>query len=194
MSVKVKRIAVFVSGHGTNMVNIVHYFDSTEVEVAVVVSDNAQCGAISKANELGIESHVFTKREIKEETNVVTFLQNKQIDFIVLAGFLGQIGSPLIAAYPERIVNIHPALLPKYGGKGMYGDYVHEAVLAAKERRSGITIHLVDEAYDHGTIICQTQCAVLSTDTPESLAQRIHRLEYLYYPLVIKDLLGRIDE
>lgn len=194
MSLKGKRIAVFVSGHGTNMVHIARYFEGTGVCVAIVITDNAACEAVERARELGIRTQAFTKEEIKFGDNVVALLQSERIDLIVLAGFLGQIGSGLLAAFPQRIVNLHPALLPKYGGKGMYGDHVHRAILSAGEAQSGITIHLVDEQYDHGTILCQARCKVLPDDTPERLAKRIHRLEYLYYPIVIEYLLKKQDE
>ena len=168
MSLKGKRVAVFVSGHGTNMVHIARYFEGTGVCVAIVITDNAACEAVERARELGIRTQAFTKEGIKFGDNVVELLQSERIDLIVLAGFLGQIG--------------------------MYGDHVHRAVLAAGEAQSGITIHFVDEQYDHGTILCQARCKVLPDDTPERLAKRIHRLEYLYYPIVIEDLLKKQDE
>ena len=131
---------------------------------------------------------VFDRDTFYNSEQVLARLRQERIDFVVLAGFLWLVPDYLIAAYPDRIVNIHPALLPKYGGKGMYGDRVHEAVIASGEKESGITIHYTNEHYDEGGIICQQKCPVLPGDTPEELAQRIHRLEYEYYPKVIEEL------
>lgn len=140
---------------------------------------------LARAERLGIPAHVFTNQQMRQGSKPIACLQAAQIDLIVLAGYMNLIAPPLLEAFPHRIINIHPALLPKYGGKGMYGHHVHEAVIAHAEAQSGITIHIVDEVYDHGTVLCQATCPVLPSDTPDALAARVHQLEYLYYPIAI---------
>jgi phosphoribosylglycinamide formyltransferase-1 len=183
----VKKIAIFASGAGSNAEKIIGYFkDSSSISIAFVVCNKPGAGVISIARREGIPLLMIEKERFFRGDGYVPELKNAGIDFIVLAGFLWKIPQTLIDVWPRRIVNIHPALLPKYGGKGMYGQYVHEAVLQAGEVQSGITIHYVDEHYDQGDIIFQTACPVMDGDTPEKLAHRIHELEHLYYPEVVE--------
>jgi phosphoribosylglycinamide formyltransferase-1 len=186
-------IAVFASGNGSNAENIIRYFkDNEEIRVALVLSNNKNAYVHTRAKNLGVPSYTFSKDEFDKGDPVLQKLQEYRIDFIVLAGFLLKVPEPILKAYPQRIVNIHPALLPKYGGKGMYGDRVHKAVIQAGEKESGITIHFVNECYDEGEIIFQARCPVLPSDTPEELAQRIHKLEYEYYPQVIEKIAKQV--
>ena len=185
MSIK---IAIFGSGSGTNAENIMQYFNGNlSIEVALVLSNKADAYILERARLHHIPSAVFTKTDFNNTLKLLSLLKECEVDFIVLAGFLLQIPVDLIHAYPNKIINIHPALLPKYGGKGMYGDRVHEAVIASGDKFSGITIHYIDEHYDSGSIIFQAKCDVLTTDTPNDLATRIHALEYKYFPKVIED-------
>ncbi len=184
------RIALFASGAGTNAANIINYFKGHEtIGVALVVSNRAEAGVLSIAAEAGIPSVIIEKENFFRGDGYVSLLKEHHIDFIVLAGFLWKIPQRLIAAYPLSIVNIHPALLPAYGGRGMYGMNVHSAVVAAAEKQSGITIHFVDEHYDNGDIIFQERCEVEAGDTPEMLAQKIHALEYAHYPRIIEQVI-----
>jgi phosphoribosylglycinamide formyltransferase-1 len=183
------KIAVFASGNGSNAENIIRYFkDNEEIRVALIISNKANAYVHTRAKNWGVPSYTFSKDEFEKGDPILEKLREYQIDFIVLAGFLLKISDPILKAYPQRIINIHPALLPKYGGKGMYGDHVHKAVLQAGEKESGISIHYVNERYDEGDIIFQARCPVLPSDTPEELAQRIHKLEYEYYPQVIEKM------
>ena len=185
-----KKIALFASGSGTNAENIIKYFrDSRKVQVTLILSDKPEAGVHLRAQKWNVPSICFSGAELKEGTPVLRLLADYGIDFIVLAGFLRKIPPTLITAYPDRIINIHPALLPKYGGKGMYGMRVHEAVVAAGEKQSGITIHYVNEQYDEGAIIFQASCVVSLTDTPEDVARKVHELEYACFPAVIEKLL-----
>lgn len=185
-----KNIAIFASGSGTNAENITHYFSKSEtIKVALVLSNHQEAGVHARVNPLGVPSFVFSKEDFRDGTPILQKLAEYDIDFIVLAGFMSKIPDLLLKAFPERIVNIHPALLPKYGGKGMYGMHVHKAVVAAGEKVSGITIHYVNENYDEGAVIFQAQCQLSSDDTPESVATKVHALEYEYYPKVIEKLL-----
>ncbi|SEF72568.1 MULTISPECIES: phosphoribosylglycinamide formyltransferase [Parabacteroides] len=188
-----KNIAIFASGSGTNAENIARYFAKSEtVNVAVVLSNNRNVGVHARVNKLGVPSFVFSRDEFVEGKAVLAKLTEYKIDFIVLAGFMNKISDALLKAYPGKIINIHPALLPKYGGKGMFGMHVHEAVVAAKEKESGITIHYIDENYDEGAIIFQATCPVLSSDTPEEVATKVHALEYAHYPHVIEEVLNML--
>ena len=185
-----KNVAIFASGSGTNAENIARYFSKSEtVKVAVVLSNNKNVGVHARVNKLGIPSFVFSRDEFVEGTPVLAKLEEYQVDLIVLAGFMNKISDALLGAYPGKIINIHPALLPKHGGKGMYGMHVHEAVVAAGEKESGITIHYINENYDEGDVIFQAKCEVLPTDTPDEVAAKVHALEYAHYPHVIEDLL-----
>lgn len=186
------RIAVFASGTGTNAANIIQYFShKPSVTIALIVCNNSKAGVLKIAADNNIPSLLIEKEKFFRGDAYVPELQNAGIDFIVLAGFLWKIPSTLINAYRDKIINIHPALLPRFGGRGMYGNFVHEAVLSAKEKESGITIHFVDEFYDNGKIIFQTTCPVYENDTAELLAQRIHALEYEYFPKVIEELIAK---
>lgn len=184
-----KKIAIFASGNGTNAKKIIDHFKNSDViKVSLIVCNNPNAGVLRIANEkdipiLLVEKNKFRNRGYTKELN------KHGIDFIVLAGFLWKLPALLIKAFQGKIINIHPALLPAYGGKGMYGNAVHEAVITAGERQSGITIHYVDEIYDNGEIIFQATCPVEENDTAESLAKKIHALEYLYYPAEIEKLL-----
>ena len=184
-----KRLSIFVSGNGTNLQRIAEYFaNNPEVEIANVVCNNPKAYSIERAKNLGIPLRMITKQEFSSEA-FVKELQSLDIDLIVLAGFLWKVPEALIKAFPKRIVNIHPALLPKYGGKGFYGEHVHEAVVAAKEPYSGITVHYVNELYDSGEIILQACMALDENETPDSLATKIHKLEQAYFPVAIEQVL-----
>lgn len=183
-------IAIFASGSGTNAENIIRFFRMHEkIQVKIVLTNNEKAGVIRRANELNTECLTFSRADLKENGMILSTLKEKQIDFIVLAGFLWLIPSSLVKAYPDAIINIHPALLPKYGGKGMYGSRVHEAVIANKEKKSGISIHFVNEKYDEGNIIFQAKCPIEDGDTPEALAKKVHQLEYRYFPEVIEQVI-----
>ncbi|PKP39657.1 MAG: phosphoribosylglycinamide formyltransferase, partial [Bacteroidetes bacterium HGW-Bacteroidetes-15] len=162
-----------------------HFFGSKIAHISLILTENKDAYVLKRAEKLGVSTHIFKMDELQNGC-VKDILVAKGVDFIVLAGFLKLIPLNLIEAYPNRIVNIHPALLPKYGGKGMFGMRVHKAVLDAGEKESGITIHLVNENYDEGNIIFQAKCPVISCDDPEALAERIHSLEHEYYPIVIE--------
>ena len=183
-----KNIALFASGNGTNVQRIAEYFaDSNEICVKLVVCNKATAYVLERANKLQIESLLIDKDTFYHSDKIVEKLRNLEIDLIVLAGFLWLIPENLIQAFPQKIINIHPALLPKYGGKGMYGMHVHEAVVANKEAYSGISIHYVNQNYDEGDIIFQEKCAISSEDTAEDVAKKVHELEYVHYPKIIKD-------
>ena len=181
-----KRIAIFASGSGSNAENIVNYFSSNEqVSVPLIVSNKAEAMVHQRAKRLGVESVAFSKSDFETTDKVLELLKNKEIDFIVLAGFLLKVPHNLLEAFPNKIVNIHPALLPKFGGKGMYGDNVHKAVIEAGEIKSGITIHYINENYDEGDIIFQAECSVEDGDTYQDVAGKVHELEYRHFPRVL---------
>lgn len=186
-----KNIAIFASGSGTNAENIIKYFtDHPHIRVAVVLSNNPKAGVHERAKKLGVPSFTFSNEEFKQGFPVLKILAEYQVDFIVLAGFMNIISEAFLNAYPEKVINIHPALLPKHGGKGMYGMRVHEAVVAAKDKKTGITIHYINEYYDDGEIIFQADCPVSAQDTPERVAEKVHALEYEHFPHVIEELLS----
>lgn len=186
----VTNIAIFASGAGSNAQKIIDSFrDDRSARIGLIVCNNPEAGVLHIAATEKIPALLIKKKRFYEEDAYLPELAGHQIDFIVLAGFLWKVPVALISQYPNKIVNIHPALLPKYGGKGMYGKKVHEAVIAAKEKESGISIHYVDEIYDHGNIIFQAACPVDENDTPDTLAQKIHQLEHRHYPGVIAQLL-----
>ncbi|WP_290798768.1 phosphoribosylglycinamide formyltransferase [Flavihumibacter sp. UBA7668] len=183
-------LAIFASGAGSNAQKIIEHFrNHPSIRVALIVSNKTDAGVLDKGREAIIPTFLLEKEQFFRGDAYVPDLRSMGIDFIVLAGFLWKVPAALIQAYPSRIINIHPALLPNYGGKGMYGKFVHEAVIAAGEKESGITIHYVDEQYDHGGTIFQATCPVLPNDTPDSLAERIHGLEHQHYPRVIEETL-----
>ncbi|MBQ0129322.1 MAG: phosphoribosylglycinamide formyltransferase [bacterium] len=184
-----KRISIFVSGNGTNLQRIAEYFSNNqEVEIVNVVCNNPKAYSIERAKNLGIPLRMITKKEFNTP-EFTKEMQDLNLDLIVLAGFLLQIPESLVKAFPKKIINIHPALLPKYGGKGFYGEHVHEAVVAAKEPYSGITIHYVNELYDSGEIIFQAKIALNDHETPDTVAAKIHVLEQANFPVIIEQVL-----
>ena len=186
-------IAIFASGSGTNAENIMHFFRTNPFgQVKLVLTNRADALVVSRAQSNDIEVVVFDKRQLSESDEVLTILKEREISFIVLAGFLWLVPPSILEAYENKIVNIHPALLPKYGGKGMYGKFVHEAVIRAGDRVSGITIHRVNQHYDEGDILFQATCPVDPEDTPQRLAEKIHQLEYEHFPKVIEQLLQEL--
>lgn len=188
-----KKLVIFASGAGSNAEQIIRYFKHSPLaSVALIVSNRPEAGVVSIAEKEGIPVQLIEKDRFFRGDGYLPVLQKAGTSLIVLAGFLWKIPQVLIDAYPRRIVNIHPALLPKFGGKGMYGQYVHEAILNAGEMESGITIHYVDEHYDNGDIIFQTACPVLDSDNPQTLARRIHELEHQHYPRVLETLLKKL--
>lgn len=179
------RIAIFASGSGTNAEEIIKYFkDHRRITVALVLTNNSNAFVLERAKKFKIPTKVFSREEFGSIT--VSYLQEHQITHIVLAGFLWLIPTSLVTSYPDRIINIHPALLPKFGGKGMYGMKVHELVRSQNETETGITIHLVNDKYDEGRILYQGRCAVTSDDTAQQIAHKVHLLEYACYPRVIE--------
>jgi len=187
-------IAIFASGAGSNAQKIIdHFRNSFLVKIALIVCNRKTAGVLQIAEKENIPSLVIEKEKFFSGNGYLDELTSRKIGFIVLAGFLWKVPEALIKAFPRRIINIHPALLPAYGGKGMYGGLVHEAVIGAREKESGITIHYVDEHYDNGDIILQVKCPILDGDTPESLAQRIHELEHANYPVIIEELIKRLQ-
>ncbi|WP_225975322.1 phosphoribosylglycinamide formyltransferase [Panacibacter ginsenosidivorans] len=190
MTNKKVRIAIFASGAGSNAKKIIEYFRKHElVEVSLIVSNKPQAGVLHIAAENKLPILLIERERFFRGDAYIQELKGHGIQFIVLAGFLWKIPDMLIKAFTGNIINIHPALLPKYGGKGMYGAFVHEAVITAKEKESGITIHFVDELYDHGDHILQVTCPVYPNDTPATLAHRIHELEHAHFPLVIEEVI-----
>lgn len=186
-----KKIAIFASGSGSNAENIFNYFrENNEVEISLILTNNPKAFVLERSKKLGVPSLVFDREQFSKSDYVVNQLKDQKIDFIVLAGFLWLIPQNLIDAYPEKMINVHPALLPKFGGKGMYGDNVHKAVVEANESETGITIHYVNENYDEGGIVFQAKTDVLPSDTPDDVASKVHALEYEHFPKVIDSLLG----
>jgi len=182
-------IAILASGAGSNAENIIQYFSkSNQFSFSLIISNNANAFVHERAKKFQIPSFTFSKEDFLDANVILDCLKEYEIDCIVLAGFLLKMPQLLIDTFPNKIVNIHPALLPKYGGKGMYGHYVHEAVAAAGETESGITIHYVNSNYDEGNIIFQAKCSILHTDTPDMIAEKVHALEYEHYPRVIGEI------
>ncbi|MFO7977304.1 MAG: phosphoribosylglycinamide formyltransferase [Bacteroidales bacterium] len=182
------RLAMLASGSGTNVENFIHHFrNHSLIEIAVIITNNAHAGVLERAARAGIPAVVISRAQWVGGHQPLEVLHRFAVDYVILAGFLQLIDSRLIQAFPEKILNIHPALLPKYGGKGMYGMKVHQAVIQAGEAYSGISIHLVNEQYDQGQILFQSKVEVASDDTPECLAQKIHQLEYQFFPRVVED-------
>ncbi|NIJ53095.1 phosphoribosylglycinamide formyltransferase [Dyadobacter arcticus] len=187
-----KRIAIFASGSGTNAEKISEYFAKREdVEVSLIFTNNPMAGVIKKACRLQIPVVFFDKKTFYHTGKIPQILQNEGIDLIILAGFMLLVPPMLVNAFPNKMINIHPALLPKYGGKGMYGHYIHEAVIDAGDLQSGISIHFVNEHYDEGHIIFQATCDIAPTDTAADLESKIHILEHEHYPRVIDDILSK---
>ena len=186
-------LAIFVSGGGTNCENIIRYFEgSDQVNVALVISNRSDAYALVRAERLQVKSMVIGKQKLNDESFLMGVMREHQIDFIVLAGFLLMVPNFLIDAYPQRIINIHPALLPEFGGKGMWGHHVHEAVKAAGKTETGMTVHYVSEVCDGGEIIAQFSTPISPDDTPDDIAAKEHVLEMKYFPQVIEEVLSKI--
>ncbi|MDO6674364.1 phosphoribosylglycinamide formyltransferase [Tenacibaculum sp. 1_MG-2023] len=184
-----KRIVIFASGSGSNAENIIKYFNSTKTAtVTHVLSNNQRAKVFDRCKRLNIDASLFDKESFSKDDTVLNFLL-AEADIIVLAGFLWRIPSKIVEAFPNKIINIHPALLPKHGGKGMYGMNVHKAVKENNETETGITIHYVNENYDEGAIVYQAKTAVSSEDTPETIAQKVHELEYEHFPKIIEEVI-----
>lgn len=182
------RLAIFISGSGSNAEAIFTYFrNHPSIKVELVLSNNPEAYGLERAKKFGIPSKVFSRQQFRESEEVLHWLHQAGITHIVLAGFLWLIPGYLIKAFPHRMVNIHPALLPKFGGKGMYGMKVHEAVRTSQDLQTGITIHEVDEKYDEGRTLFQAVCDVDMTDAPKEIAEKVQRLEHLHYPHVIEE-------
>jgi phosphoribosylglycinamide formyltransferase-1 len=187
-----KYIVIFASGSGTNVQQITEYFlPADDVRVIRVYVNRSDAGVLQRAKNLDIPAVIFNRDDFYATDSILDQLEGLHPDLIVLAGFLWMVPPKIINAFPKKIINIHPALLPKYGGKGMYGSHVHRAVLENREKESGITIHYVNENYDEGNIIMQAKCPVEADDTPETLAKKIHALEYRYYPKTIERILAQ---
>lgn len=192
---KMKRIAIFASGNGTNAENLIKFFqDNKNISVVKVLSNNPKAQVLERAKRLNVSTLTFDRQALIETDEVLHVLNEYEPDLIVLAGFLWKFPEKILNAYPNKVINIHPALLPKYGGKGMYGTYVHQAVVNNKETEAGITIHYVNENYDEGAIIFQAKCLVEPSDTPEDVANKIHTLEMEHFPKIIESMLTVKDE
>ena len=188
-----KRIAIFASGSGSNFQNITEWFkEKSTANIVLLASNKPKSKSIQKALELGVHPYVFNKESLTRPSGVLAKLNDEKIDFIVLAGFLLKIPDFIVQAYPYKIINIHPALLPKFGGKGMYGENVHKAVIESQEKESGITIHFVNENYDEGDIVLQVRCPVSVEDTPETLAEKIQVLEHNHFPVAVNQIIQKL--
>lgn len=189
-----KRLAIFASGSGSNAEKIAEYVAANAaIDVSLILTNNPKAGVIDRARRLHIPVVSFDRQTFYDSERIVELLKNQAIDLVVLAGFMWLIPASLVQAFPQRIVNIHPALLPKYGGKGMYGHFVHEAVVAAGEPESGITIHYVNERYDEGDVIFQASCSVERGDTPDDVARKVQVLEHQYYPKIVEELVSQLQ-
>ncbi len=188
-----KSIAIFASGSGTNAENLIRYFRTNPAgRVELLLSNRPDAHVINRARSFDIETVVFNREQFYHSDQILELLHESGIDFIVLAGFLWLVPGNLLKAFEGKLVNIHPALLPRYGGKGMYGQRVHEAVISSGDAESGITIHHVNTRYDDGNVIFQARCAVEPGETPESLASKVHALEYKHLPAVVEELLNKL--
>jgi phosphoribosylglycinamide formyltransferase-1 len=184
-----KRIVIFASGEGTNTQHLIDYFKGGEVQIALIVCNNPKANVLNRAKNSGISSLLINKEEFYNSEKVLKRLLEEKIDLIVCAGFLWKIPDNILHAFPNKIVNIHPALLPKFGGKGMFGMNVHKAVIESGEKESGITIHYVNENYDEGKIIFQAKCELKKEDTPQTVAQKVQDLEHTYFAKTIEQLI-----
>ncbi|HUV00297.1 MAG TPA: phosphoribosylglycinamide formyltransferase [Bacteroidales bacterium] len=190
-----RNIAIFASGSGTNAENIINYFSNkNRAKVTLVLSNKREAFVLRRAAALETRSVFFDRKELYVTEKVLRYLLLYKIDFVVLAGFLWLVPENILNRYQFRIINIHPALLPRYGGKGMYGSKVHEAVIRNRDPESGITIHYVNESYDEGDIIFQARCKVDPSDTPDTLAEKVHALEYEHYPKIIEELVVKLSD
>lgn len=192
---KMRNLVVLASGSGSNAENIIRFFKlSKNVKVSYLLSNRPDAYALQRAKALGVNAMVFNRDDFYNNGKVANFLREEQPDLIVLAGFLWLVPQEIIKNFPNRIINIHPALLPKYGGKGMYGDKVHRAIIENGERESGITIHFVNEKYDEGSTIFQARCTISADETASSLAEKIHNLEHEHFPRVIQQVLESLEQ
>ena len=188
-----KNIAIFASGNGSNAEEIIRYFEKrSDGHVRLVLTNNQEAKVLERAKRLGVETVTFSRNQFYSTIEILEILNQQKIDLIVLAGFLWLIPGYLLQNFPKRIINIHPALLPKYGGKGMYGSKVHESVIKSGDAESGITIHYVNEFYDDGQIIFQARCPVEPYETVDSLANKIHVLEHKYFPVLVDQVLATL--
>lgn len=188
-----KRIAIFASGSGSNAQKIMEHFKrNPEAEVVLVLTNNPQAYVLQRADNFEVPAHIFTRHEFYDTDEVIRLLKNLQVDLIVLAGFLWLVPASLLKAFPNKIINLHPALLPKYGGKGMFGDHVHNAVLEAKDDESGITVHFVNEQFDEGEIIHQSRFKIEAGDNLEVIKFKGQQLEHQHFPRVIESLLKKM--
>jgi phosphoribosylglycinamide formyltransferase-1 len=190
-----KRIAIFASGSGSNAQKIMEHFKDNEIaEVALLLTNNPDAYVLQRADNFEIPSHIFSKQEFKEADEIIEILEKLKIDFLVLAGFLWLVPQKILKRFPNKILNIHPALLPAHGGKGMYGDRVHQAVIDAKDKESGITIHVINENFDEGETIFQARFKVSPEDTLEEVRFNGQQLEHLHYPNVIESYIKKIEK
>ena len=188
-----QKLAVFASGSGSNAENIYNYFaDSSDIEVVLICTNRQDAFVVKRANKLNIPVYIFTKYELNNFVDLHKKLQSIDVDIVILAGFLLKLPAIMVDSYPNRIINIHPSLLPKYGGKGMYGSNIHKAVIENKETESGISVHFVNQKYDEGKIILQEKCDVANNETAETLMQKIKKLEYNYFPAAIERTLKKL--
>jgi phosphoribosylglycinamide formyltransferase-1 len=187
-----KRIAIFASGSGSNAENLYNYFkEKNDIEICLILSNKADAYVLERAKKLNVQSFIFSKKDLEQTNAVLNRLELENIDFLVLAGFLLLMPKNIISSYPNKIINIHPALLPKFGGKGMYGDHVHKAIIESKEINTGITIHYVNEKYDEGNIIFQAKTDVSISDSFKDVAKKVRTLEYIHYPKIIESILSK---
>ena len=188
-----KKLAIFATGSGSNTENICNYFaESSDIEIVLICTNRRDAFIVKRANKLNIPVYIISKNELDNFIDLHKKLQNIEVDIIILAGFLLKLPAIMVDSYSNRIINIHPSLLPKYGGKGMYGGNIHKAVIENKETESGISIHFVNQNYDEGEIILQEKCVVSSNETVETLIQKIQKLEHNYFPIAIEKTLKKL--
>ena len=190
-----KKLAIFASGSGSNAENICNYFaESSDIEVVLICTNREDAFIVKRANKLNIPVYIFSKSELNNFVDLHKKLQNIEVDVIILAGFLLKLPTIMVDSYPNRIINIHPSLLPKYGGKGMYGSNIHKAVIKNKELESGISIHFVNQNYDEGKIILQKKCSISANESVETLIHKIHKLEHNYFPVAIEKTIKKLSK
>ena len=190
-----KKLAIFASGSGSNTKNICNYFaESSDIKVVLICTNREDAFIVKRANKLNIPVYIFSKSELNNFVDLHKKLQNIEVDVIILAGFLLKLPAIMVDSYPNRIINIHPSLLPKYGGKGMYGSNIHKAVIKNKELESGISIHFVNQNYDEGKIILQKKCSISDNESVETLIHKIHKLEHNYFPVAIEKTIKKLSK
>ena len=190
-----KKLAIFASGSGSNAENICNYFsESSDIKVVLICTNREDALIVKRANKLNIPVYIFSKSELNNFVDLHKKLQNIEVDVIILAGFLLKLPTIMVDNYPNRIINIHPSLLPKYGGKGMYGSNIHKAVIKNKELESGISIHFVNQNYDEGKIILQKKCSISDNESVETLIHKIHKLEHNYFPVAIEKTIKKLSK